>query len=90
MPPEVKSRRFPLPWAVDETEACCIVRNANGQALTYVYFEDEPAGARRRSSSRAMKRGAHRRQHRQAACPSWVRDLRLISSVSRVTIVSRW
>jgi hypothetical protein len=58
MPPEVKSRRFPPPWAVDETEACFIVRNANGQALAYVYFEDEPAGARRRSYSRAMKRGA--------------------------------
>jgi hypothetical protein len=40
------------------TEACFIVRNANGQALAYVYFEDEPAGARRRSYSRAMKRGA--------------------------------
>jgi hypothetical protein len=22
--------------------ACCAVRDANGQALAYVYFEDEP------------------------------------------------
>ena len=58
MPPEVRSRRFPPPWVVDETEACFIVRDANSQVLAYVYFEDEPAGARRRSSSRAMKRGA--------------------------------
>jgi hypothetical protein len=28
MPPEVRSRRFPPPWVVDETEACFIVRDA--------------------------------------------------------------
>jgi hypothetical protein len=32
-------RRFPTPWSVEETEACYIVRDANGQALAYVYFE---------------------------------------------------
>ena len=25
-------RRFPPPWAVEETNACFIVRDANGQA----------------------------------------------------------
>jgi hypothetical protein len=35
-------RRFPPPWSVDEQEACFTVRDANGQALAYVYFEDEP------------------------------------------------
>jgi hypothetical protein len=35
-------RRFPPPWSAEETEACFIVRDANGQALAYVYFEDEP------------------------------------------------
>jgi hypothetical protein len=25
---------------VEETDACFIVRDANGQALAYVYFED--------------------------------------------------
>jgi hypothetical protein len=60
---------LPAALAVDETEACFIVRDANRQALAYGYFEDEPAGAWRRSSSRAMKRGA-RRQHRQTSCPS--------------------
>jgi hypothetical protein len=36
------SRRFPPPWTVDETDACFIVKDHNGQALAYVYFEDEP------------------------------------------------
>ena len=35
-------RRFPPPWSVEETEACFIARDANGQALAYVYFEEEP------------------------------------------------
>jgi hypothetical protein len=35
-------RRFPPPWSVEETDACFIVRDNNGQALAYVYFEDEP------------------------------------------------
>jgi hypothetical protein len=26
-------RRFPPPWTVEETDACYIVRDANGQAL---------------------------------------------------------
>ena len=38
MPP----RRFPPPWSVEEQEACFVVRDHNGQALAYVYFEDEP------------------------------------------------
>ena len=36
------ARRFPPPWTVEETDACFIVRDANGQALAYVYFEEEP------------------------------------------------
>jgi len=36
-------RRFPAPWTIDEAnDACFIVRDHNGQALAYVYFEDEP------------------------------------------------
>jgi hypothetical protein len=35
-------RRFPPPWTVEETDACFIVRDHNGQALSYVYFEIEP------------------------------------------------
>jgi hypothetical protein len=36
-----QSRRFPPPWSVDEyNDACFIVKDKNGQALAYVYFED--------------------------------------------------
>jgi hypothetical protein len=38
----MRVRRFPPPWSVEETDACSIVRDANRQALAYVYFEDEP------------------------------------------------
>jgi hypothetical protein len=35
-------RRFPPPWTVEEANnACFIIRDANGQALAYVYFKDE-------------------------------------------------
>jgi hypothetical protein len=40
----VPELRFPPPWSADETDACLIVRDANGQALAYVYFEGESAG----------------------------------------------
>jgi hypothetical protein len=37
------SRRFPPPWSIAEyDDACFIVRDQNGQALAYVYFENEP------------------------------------------------
>jgi hypothetical protein len=33
-------RRFPPPWSVEKQAACYVVRD-HGQALAYVYFEDE-------------------------------------------------
>jgi hypothetical protein len=47
------ARRFPPPWSVDEQEACFIVRDASGQALAYVYFEEEPG---RRSAAKLLTR----------------------------------
>jgi len=41
----VPARRFPPPWSIDETPACFIARDSGGQALAYVYCEDEPGGA---------------------------------------------
>ena len=49
----VTPRRFPPPWTVEETDACFIVRDHNGQALAYVYCEDEPG---RRSASKLLTR----------------------------------
>ena len=54
MPP----RRFPPPWSVEETDACFIVRDANGQALAYVYFEDEPG---RRAAAKLLTKDEARR-----------------------------
>ena len=52
------SRRFPPPWSVEGTDACFIVRDHNGQALAYVYFEDEPG---RRSAAHLLTRDEARR-----------------------------
>jgi hypothetical protein len=51
-------RRFPPPWSVETTDACFIVCDRNKQALTYVYFEDEPG---RRSAAHLMTRDEARR-----------------------------
>jgi hypothetical protein len=36
----VSARRFPPPWAVEELDACYVVKDRDGQKLAYVYFED--------------------------------------------------
>jgi len=37
------ARRSPPPWVIEEhNDACFIVKDANGQALGYFYFDDEP------------------------------------------------
>jgi hypothetical protein len=56
-------RRFPPPWSVDDPDTklgqtCYIVRDANGHALAYVYFEGEPG---RRSAAHLMTRDEARR-----------------------------
>jgi hypothetical protein len=55
MTPPRPARRFPPPWSAEETDACFIVRDHNGQALAYVHFEEEPDGAQRPSSSPATR-----------------------------------
>ncbi len=50
--------RFPPPWSVEETGACFVVRDANGHALAYVYFEVEPG---RRAAAHLLTRDEARR-----------------------------
>jgi len=52
------ARSFPLPWSAEPTPNCFIVRDHDGQALSYVYFEDEPG---RRSAAKLLTRDEARR-----------------------------
>ena len=36
----VNDRRFPAPWRADKISGGYVVRDANGQALVYVYSRD--------------------------------------------------
>jgi hypothetical protein len=63
------------PWSVEEYNDACIVKDAHGQALAYVYFEDEP-GRRSAAKLHARKRGASPRTSpsRRGCCagsPLW-------------------
>jgi hypothetical protein len=35
-------RHFPPPWSVEELDSCFVVKDVDGQALAYMYFEKEP------------------------------------------------
>jgi len=61
MPMTDRPRRFPPPWAVEESDACFVVRDRNGQQLAYVYFENEPG---RRSAARLLSKDEARRLRR--------------------------
>jgi endo-1,4-beta-D-glucanase Y len=58
--PQAKpARRFPPPWTVEElNDACFVVRDHNGQALAYVYYEEEPG---RRSAAKLLTKDEARR-----------------------------
>jgi hypothetical protein len=52
-------RHFPPPWSIAEyNDACFIVHDHNGQALAYVYFEEEPG---RRSAAKLLTKDEARR-----------------------------
>jgi endo-1,4-beta-D-glucanase Y len=53
------SRRFSPPWDIEEhNQSCFIVRDNNGLALAYVYFETEPG---RRAAAKLLTRDEARR-----------------------------
>jgi hypothetical protein len=53
------NRRFPPPWTVeDHNDACFIVKDRNGYALAYVYYEEEPG---RRPAANLMTKDEARR-----------------------------
>jgi hypothetical protein len=51
-------RRFPAPWTVEETAPCFIVGDHSGQALAFVYCEDDPG---RRATAKLLTRDEARR-----------------------------
>jgi hypothetical protein len=51
-------RRFPPPWTAEVTPNCFIVRDANDQALSYIYYESEPG---RRSAAKLLSKDKERR-----------------------------
>jgi hypothetical protein len=51
-------RHFPPPWSVEELDSCFVVKDLNGQALAYMYFEKEP---RRRLRQQLLTRDEARR-----------------------------
>lgn len=51
-------RRFTPPWDIEDNGACFIIRDANGQALSYVYYETESG---RRTAANLLTRDEARR-----------------------------
>ena len=52
-------RRFPSPWDIEEANASCfIIKDNNGQALAYMYFESDPG---RRTAANLLTRDEARR-----------------------------
>src|SRR4029077_1702486 len=61
------ARRFPPPWSVEDIGAAFKVCDSTGQALAYVYFEDEPG---RRSAAKLLSKDEARRIARFATLNS--------------------
>jgi hypothetical protein len=53
-----ESTPFPAPWTAEELDAAFVLKDANGQKLAYVYFEEEPG---RRSAAKLLTKDEARR-----------------------------
>jgi hypothetical protein len=62
------SRRFPPPWRADKIPGGYVVRDANGQALAYVYSRD--------SEAEALQAKVARRRTRRGGSLSTLRSCR--------------
>jgi hypothetical protein len=65
-------RTFTPPWDVDEARESFCVRDSKGQALAYVYFEDE--NVRRMSMGRLTRDEARRIAIHIARLPDYIRQ----------------
>ena len=52
------ARSFPAPWTSEEADGCFVVRDHNGQALSYIYFENEKS---KRTAFKQLTRDEARR-----------------------------
>ena len=72
----VNDRRFPPPWRADKIPGGYVVRDANGQALVYVYSRDNDAEA---LQARVLtKDGARRIAINEARLPQLLGEARMI------------
>lgn len=62
--------RMPIPWTMIEHSESYEVRDASGQTLTFIYFEDEPG--RRRQMKRVSKDMARRLASQICKLPDYI------------------
>ena len=75
------ARRLPPPWTIEENNNACFIRDKNGQALGYFYFEDEPG---RRSAAKLLTKDEARRM-----APNFAKLPELLDPAQRPPVARR-